>query len=151
MCCCPLLSFPAGCPFHMEMAHCPSFAHRSSHSLISVLRRLCLSCSHFLSASAQVQLPGAGLVTNCVQLLRPMDCSLQAPLSMGFSRQEYWSGLPFPSPGDVPDTGIKPRSPALQADSLLTELRGKSKRGLFNPLLHHFFTLLYCLPSTFLL
>ena len=49
----------------------------------------------------------------------------QAPLSMGFSRQEYWSGLPFPSPEDLPDPGIKPRSPALQADSLPTELCGK--------------------------
>ena len=48
----------------------------------------------------------------------------QAPLFMGFSRQEYWSGLPFPSPRDLPDPGIDPRSPALQADSLLTELRG---------------------------
>ena len=46
----------------------------------------------------------------------------QAPLSMGFSRQEYWSGLPFPSPGDFPNPGIEPWSPALQADSLLTEL-----------------------------
>ena len=45
--------------------------------------------------------------------------------SMGFSRQEYWSGLPFPSPGDLPDSGIKPGSPALQADSLPTELSGK--------------------------
>ena len=45
----------------------------------------------------------------------------QAPLSMGFSRQEYWSGLPFPSPGDLPDPGIKPGSPALQADSLPSE------------------------------
>ena len=42
----------------------------------------------------------------------------QAPLSIGFSRQEYWSGLPFPSPGDLPDPGIEPRSPALQANSL---------------------------------
>jgi len=41
----------------------------------------------------------------------------QAPLSMEFSRQKYWSGLPFPSPGDLPDPEIKPRSPALQADS----------------------------------
>ena len=41
---------------------------------------------------------------------------------MEFSRQEYWSGLPFPSPGDLPDPGIKPGSPALQAGSLLTEL-----------------------------
>ena len=49
----------------------------------------------------------------------------QAPLSMGFSRKEYWSGLPFPSPGDLPDPGIKPRSPALQADSLPSEPPGK--------------------------
>ena len=46
----------------------------------------------------------------------------QAPLSMGFSRQEHWSGLPFPSPGDLPNPRIEPRYPALQADSLLTEL-----------------------------
>ena len=45
-----------------------------------------------------------------------MDCSLQAPLCMGFSRQEYWSGLPFPSPGDLPDPGIEPQFPTLQAD-----------------------------------
>ena len=44
---------------------------------------------------------------------------------MGFSKQEYWSGLPFPSPGDLPDPGIKPRSPELQAVSLLTELPKK--------------------------
>ena len=52
----------------------------------------------------------------------------QAPLSMGFSRQEYWSGWPFPSPEDLPDPGIRPASPvslALQADSLLTESPGK--------------------------
>ena len=55
-----------------------------------------------------------------------MDC--QASLSMGFSRQEYWSGLPFPSSGDVPNRGIKTGSPALQADSLPNELRGKPER-----------------------
>ena len=44
---------------------------------------------------------------------------------MGFSRQEYWSGLPFPSPGDLPDPGIEPRSPALQADALISEPPGK--------------------------
>ena len=53
-----------------------------------------------------------------------MGCN-QAPLSMGFSRQEYWSGLPFPSPGDLSDPGIEPRSPALQADSLPSETPGK--------------------------
>ena len=45
----------------------------------------------------------------------------QAPPSMGFSRQEYWSGLPFPSPGNFPNTGIEPWSPTLQGDALLSE------------------------------
>ena len=48
----------------------------------------------------------------------PRTIAGQAHLSMGFSRQEYWSGLPFPPPGELPDPGIKPRSPALQADYL---------------------------------
>ena len=48
----------------------------------------------------------------------------QAPLSMGWPRQEHWSGLPFPSPEDLPDPGIEPWSPAQQADSLLFELQG---------------------------
>ena len=48
----------------------------------------------------------------------PWTVVYQASLSMGFSRQEYWSGLPFPSPGDLPDPGIEPMSPALQADAL---------------------------------
>ena len=49
----------------------------------------------------------------------------QAPLSIEYSRQEYWNGLPFPSPGDLPGPGIKPRSPALQADALTSEPPGK--------------------------
>ena len=62
----------------------------------------------------------------CVQgLCDPMDLACQTPLSMGIPRQEYWSGLPFPSPGNLPYPGIKPRSPALQADSLPTEPAGK--------------------------
>ena len=55
----------------------------------------------------------------------PWTVAYQAPLSMGFSRQEYWSGLPFHSPGDLLDPGIEPRSSALQADSLLFESSGK--------------------------
>ena len=58
----------------------------------------------------------------------PWTVAFQAPLSMGFSRQEYWSGLPFTLPGDLSDPGIEPWSPALQADSLLTELLGKIKQ-----------------------
>ena len=51
----------------------------------------------------------------------PQTVAYQAPPYMGFSRQEYWSGLPFPSPGDLPDPGIEPGSPALQADALPSE------------------------------
>ena len=61
----------------------------------------------------------------CPTLATPWTVAHQAPLSMGFSRQEYWNGLPFPSPGDLPDPGIEPGSPALQADDLLTEVWGK--------------------------
>ena len=50
----------------------------------------------------------------------PWTVACQAPLSMEFSRQKYWTGLPFPSPGDLPDPGIEPRSPVLRADSLLS-------------------------------
>ena len=50
-------------------------------------------------------------------LYNPMDYSLPAPLSMGFSRQEYWSGLPFPSPEDLPKPGMEPGSPAIRATS----------------------------------
>ena len=55
----------------------------------------------------------------------PWTVAYQAPPSMGFSRQEYWSGLPFPSPGDLPDPGIEPGSPALEADALTSEPPGK--------------------------
>ena len=55
----------------------------------------------------------------------PWTVALQAPLFMGFSRQEYWSDLPLPSPGDLPNPGNKTGSLTLQADSLLTELPGK--------------------------
>ena len=61
-----------------------------------------------------------------VQLfVTPWTIACQAPLSMGFSRQEYWSGLTFPSPGDLPNPGNEPRSPALQADALSSEPPGK--------------------------
>ena len=62
---------------------------------------------------------------NRVQLFATLwTVAYQAPPSMGFSRQEYWSGLPFPFPGDLPDPGIEPRSPALQAYSLPSEPPG---------------------------
>ena len=72
----------------------------------------------------------------------PWTVVYQASLSMGFSRQVYWSGLPFPSPGDLPDPGIEPRSPALQADALPSEPPGKPteelyKKDLCDPDNHH--------------
>ena len=64
----------------------------------------------------------------CPTLWIPWTVVYQASLSMGFSRQEYWSGLPFPSPGDLPDPGIKPRSPALQAGALPSEPPGSTHK-----------------------
>ena len=81
-----------------------------------------------------------GLVgKSCLTLSIPWTVACQAPLSMGFSRQEYWSGLPLPSPGGLPDPGIEPRSPALQADDLPAELGGKLALSLsLIPLLSRF-------------
>ena len=59
----------------------------------------------------------------------PWTVAYQAPPSMEFSRQEYWNGFPFPSPGDLPNPGIEPRSPTLQADALLSELPGKPPKS----------------------
>ena len=64
----------------------------------------------------------------------PWTVAYKAPLSMEFSRQEYWSGLPFPSPGDLPHPGIEPRSHALQADALSSEPPGKPLVGFLNML-----------------
>ena len=65
---------------------------------------------------------------SCPTFCDPVDCvARQAPPSMGFPKQEYWSGLPFPSPGDLPHPGIEPRSPTLQAYALSSEPPGKPK------------------------
>ena len=72
---------------------------------------------------------GGLVVKSCPTLATSWTLACQIPLSLEISRQEYWSELPFPSPGDLPDPGIEPWSPALQADSLPTELRGKPYMG----------------------
>ena len=70
---------------------------------------------------------GGGFVTkSCPTLATSWAVARQATLFTGFSRQGFWSGLPFPSPGDLPNPGIEPESPALQEVSLLTELPGKT-------------------------
>ena len=68
------------------------------------------------AAAANLLKVKSEVAQSCLTLCDSMDCrtiAYQAPPSMGFSRQEYWSGLPFPSPGDLPDPGIEPQSPAL--------------------------------------
>ena len=90
---------------------------------------------------------------SCVQLFATAwTVAYQAPPSIGFSRKECWSGLPFPSPGDLPDPGIKPRSPALQADTLPSEPPewqwGKVNykvlvKGEFNTMKHSFYKRLF--------
>ena len=71
------------------------------------------------------------LVTKlCPTLATPWTIACQAHLSMVFSRQEYWNGLPIPSPGDLLNPGIEPRSPALQADSLPTALQAAAAKSL---------------------
>ena len=69
---------------------------------------------------------GGGLVAKSrLTLETPLTVAHQAPLSMGFCRQEYWNGLPFSSPGDLPDPGMELWFPALQADSVLSKPPGK--------------------------
>ena len=74
-----------------------------------------------------VQLSSVQLLSRVQLFVTLWTVAHQAPPSMGFSRQEYWSGLPFPSPGYLPDPGIEPRSPVLQADALTSEPPGKPK------------------------
>ena len=85
---------------------------------------------------------------SCVQLFAtPWTIAYQVSLSMGFSRQEYWSGLPFPPPRDLPNPGIKPESPvapALQAHSSPLSHQGSSKRSLVLPILLFSFISLHC-------
>ena len=91
------------------MKSTPHTAHKQAHA--SVYLFVCISKVKSLSR---------------VQLFATLwAVAYQPPPSMGFSRQEYWSGLPFPSPVDLPDPGIEPRSPALQADALFSEPPGK--------------------------
>ena len=88
-------------------------------------------CTHYCwgKTFTNVSTGGDGLVArSCSTLAIPWTVPCQAPLSIGFSRQEYWSGLPFPSPEDLPNPGIEsmsPVSPALQADSFTAEPPGK--------------------------
>ena len=86
----------------------------------------CKSWRFFFSLLEEPLSPYVYLVTqSCLTLCDPWTVACQAPLTREFFRQEYWSGLPCLSPGDLPNPGITSRSPALQADSLLSEPPGK--------------------------
>ena len=97
--------------------------------LIPFYFRVCSLKQQFLSEIQNLSLKSfGGLVAKSrPTLVTPWTVACQAPLSMGFSMQEHWSGLPFPSPGDLPNPGIELGSPALQHDSLPTELQVKPK------------------------
>ena len=118
-------------------ARLPSFS-------IMFLRFMFISILHCFLWLNNVQLYECVCALSCVQLFAaPWIVACQAPLSTGFSRQEYWSRVPFPSPRNLSNPGIKPGSPALQADSLPAEPPGKLKqciRVLISPYPHqHFF------------
>ena len=75
--------------------------------------------------TSNYQISEVKLLSHVQLFVTPWTVAYQAPLSMEFSKQEYWSGLLFPPPGDLPNPGIEPESPALQADTLLSEPPGK--------------------------
>ena len=86
----------------------PSAEDTPPWSLSSVLLQLLEICC--LAAASGLVLHSNLLRTSCPSLCDPLDCTCQAPLSMGFSRQEYWSGLSCPPAGDLPDPGVEPTS-----------------------------------------
>ena len=96
--------------------HCPPM--RTSTESISVVKMLIFHIDYFKNCKVKSFIRFRLFAT-------PWTLAHQAPPSMGFSRQEYWSGLPFPSPGDLPNPGIKPRSPTLRSDVLTSEPPGK--------------------------
>ena len=110
-----------------EKSVCKSGSNRTSHGTTDWFQigkgvhQSCILSPCLLNLRAESF--SLSLVTkSCSTLATPWTVICQAPLSIGFSRQEYWSGLPFSSPGDLLDPGIKPWSPALQTHSLLIEL-----------------------------
>ena len=87
-------------------------------------RYCCISHSEEKARTPESERVSRPVVSSVWLFTTPWTAAHQAPLSTGFPRQEYWSGLPFPSPGDLPHPGIEPRTPALRTDSLLSEPQG---------------------------
>ena len=93
----------------------------------SPLSELSVHTQNCLETKSKREVQWCSVDKLCPTLGTPWAVARQAPRSLGFSRRDYWSGLPFSSSRELPDPGIKPRFPALQADSLLTELCEKLK------------------------
>ena len=110
------------CPTLAHLAPVSTCLHSHSHKEALGLLLPLGTATLFLS---EVFLSEVKLLSCARLFATPWTVAYQAPLSIGFSRQEYWSGLQFPSPGDLPHPGIEHRSPALQADSLTSEPPGK--------------------------
>ena len=130
-----VLVLPASTSLHSQSQNISFISELFSSSVTSLLSNrlkdgdglgsVVFVASRYL-LNKHLQNGGGGLVTkSCPTPAALWTVARQAPLSMGFSRREYWSRLPFPYPGTLPNPGTEPRSPALQADSLLTELPGK--------------------------
>ena len=118
---------------HIVVCMFQCYSPNSSHPLLPLFHQVCALCLH-LSLLNRVPLIPFLPLNNKVKVkslsrirlsATPWTVAYQAPASMGFSRQEYWSGLPFPSPGDLPDPGIEPWSPSLQGDALTSQPPGK--------------------------
>ena len=91
------------------------------------MRTLYYTTENYLPLNMCISGNGGLIAQSCLILCNPWSVAHQAPLSMGFFSQEYSTGLPFPSPGDLPDPGIEPRSPASQGDSLPLSHQGRPK------------------------
>ena len=103
----------------------PAVSTGADYSVITYMGKESESGCCTLKTNTTMETNYACLFSRVHLSVTPWTVARQAPLSVGFSRQGYWSGLPFPPPGDLPTLGIKPASPALQVDSLSAELLGK--------------------------
>ena len=124
----------------------PSVLTLSIHKALCLLKNVSSEMINFLKSlslpkpviifSVGSQNVKSEVSLSCLTLFNPIDSILRVYPSTGFSRQEYRSGLPFPSPGDLPNSGIEPGSPTLQADALRSEPPGKpilDQLGLWDP------------------
>ena len=121
------------CP-GFQVRNCPGTLSTYARGYLSISRVIqtpslhgrycCISHSEEKARTPESERVSCPVVSSVWLFTTPWTAAHQAPLSTGFPRQEYWSGLPFPSPGDLPHPGIEPRTPALRTDSLLSEPQG---------------------------